>query len=182
MKEAVNISVDNDVLEKFRIALQLNGETFDDATETLMRQYISKTFEQISQSYSPKSSARNYEAGYAAGASADREYYGKAIGRIPVWAVRPNQYNHKIIRAFFAAEELNGEATLPVMEQLCSDVNDPSMYVPTFRSNYAQMKLDGPKTHGKVFEDDGERVRIWSEVEDTLMQYKNEFYNGEEQK
>ena len=59
MKEAVNISVDNDVLEKFRIALQLNGETFDDATETLMRQYNSKTLEQISQSYSPKSSARN---------------------------------------------------------------------------------------------------------------------------
>lgn len=28
----------------------------------------------------------------------------------------------------------------------------------TFRNNYAQMKIDGPKSHGKVFEDDGERV------------------------
>lgn len=28
------------------------------------------------------------------------------------------------------------------------------------------MKLDGPKSHGKVFVDDGETVSIWSEVKD----------------
>lgn len=41
--------------------------------------------------------------------------------------------------------------------------------------NYSQMKLDGPKSHGKVFEDDGETVTIWREVEDTLMKYKSSF-------
>lgn len=42
------------------------------------------------------------------------------------------------------------------------------------------MKLDGPKSHGKVFEDDGNRVWIWSEVEETLFQYKASFYQSEE--
>ena len=42
------------------------------------------------------------------------------------------------------------------------------------------MKIDGPKSHGKVFEDDGERVWIWSEVEKVLLQYKNSFYQGGE--
>jgi len=49
------------------------------------------------------------------------------------------------------------------------------LYVPTFRSNYAQMKLDGPKTHGKVFEDNGVYVTIWSEVEEVMRQYQNQF-------
>jgi hypothetical protein len=34
---------------------------------------------------------------------------------------------------------------------------------------------DGPKRHGKVFEDDGEPVTLWHEVEDTLMKYKSSF-------
>ena len=71
------------------------------------------------------------------------------------------------------------EATLTMMERLCSDKNHPELYVPTFRNNYAQMKIDGPKSHGKVFEDDGEKVWIWHEVEPLLLQYKNSFYKQE---
>ena len=66
-----------------------------------------------------------------------------------------------------------------MMERLCSDKEHPELYVPTFRNNYSQMKLDGPKSLGKVFEDDGNRVWIWSEVEDTLLQYKASFYQRE---
>lgn len=52
---------------------------------------------------------------------------------------------------------------------------NPELYEPTFRNNYSQMKLDGPKSHGKVFEDDGEKVTIWHEVENTLTRYKSSF-------
>ena len=52
--------------------------------------------------------------------------------------------------------DIAGEATLNMMERLCSDKERPDLYVPTFKNNYSQMKLDGPKSHGKVFEDDGE--------------------------
>ena len=47
---------------------------------------------------------------------------------------------------------------MSMMERLCSDKEHPELYVPTFKNNYSQMKIDGPKSHGKVFEDDGERV------------------------
>ena len=50
------------------------------------------------------------------------------------------------------------------MELLCSKKERSELYVPTFRNNYAQMKIDGPKSHGKVFEDDGEHVWIWKKV------------------
>lgn len=49
--------------------------------------------------------------------------------------------------------------------------------LPTFKNNRSQMKLDGPKSHGKVFEDDGESMWIWNEVEVVLIKYKTSFCN-----
>ena len=69
----------------------------------------------------------------------------------------------------------NGQVLLYQLEELCSQEDVPELYVPTFRNNYAQMKIDGAKTYGKVFEDDGKVVSIRSEVEETLMEYKNYF-------
>jgi len=105
------------------------------------------------------------------------ENFENATQRIPVWALKPNQYNHKIIRAYFMAVEIDEKATITMMEHLCSDIEHSELYVPTFRNNYSQMKLEGPKSHGKVFEDDGENVWIWSEVEAVIMKYKNSFCN-----
>ena len=95
--------------------------------------------------------------------------------RIPLWAKRPEQYCHKIIRGFFLCKELHGQVLLYELEELCSREEVPELYVSTFRSNYAQMKIDGAKTYGKVFEDDGKVVSIWSEVEEILMEYKSHF-------
>lgn len=46
-------------------------------------------------------------------------------------------------------------------------------------NNWKQMKLDGSKSHGKVFDDDGETVTIWCEVENILMKYKSSFCDWE---
>ena len=168
MKNEVLFYIDNDVYEKFCMALRLNGEDENDAIERSLREYISKTFERISHEYSGsggKSTSENQE----------RNYYGKAIRRIPSWALKPNQYNHKIIRAFFEAEEHSGEVLLADMEALCSDKIRSELYVPTFRNNYSQLKIDGPQSYGKVFEDDGERVWIWDEVEAVLRKHKDSF-------
>lgn len=101
-----------------------------------MRWYIAKTFEKASQTYNPRTIAKQNES---------KDFYGKAINRIPVWALKPTQYNHKIIRAFFEAQDIAGEATISMMERLCSDKEHPELFVPTFKNNYSQMKLDGPK-------------------------------------
>lgn len=61
------------------------------------------------------------------------------------------------------------------LDKLCGDESVPELYVPTFRNNYYQMKIDGVRTYGKVFEDDGREIKIWSEIEEVLMQYKHKF-------
>lgn len=167
------VSVDEDIYEKFTLAINLTLDSEKEAIETCMKWYIANAFEKVTQEYNPKGAAKK-----ALGLSS--EYYGKATQRIPTWSLKSNQYNHKIIRAYFMAAEIAGQATITIMERLCSDKDHPELYVPTFKSNYSQMKLDGPKSHGKVFEDDGENVWIWSEVESVLMEYRSSFYNGED--
>ncbi|MDD2445398.1 MAG: hypothetical protein PHX09_01125 [Clostridia bacterium] len=132
-----------------------------------MRTYIAKSFERISQEYNPKAS-KPISSG---------DFFGKAEQRIPIWALKPDQYNHKIIRAYFTAVDVAGKATIAIMERLCSDKSHPELFVPTFKNNYSQMKIDSSKSHGKIFEDNGDKVWIWSEVENTLMKYKSSFYN-----
>lgn len=168
MKKDLTFSLDDDVYEKFCIALRLTNENESDVIENCIRTYIAKTFEKVSQEYS-------YNAGNRVNVDEAKDYYGKALQRIPVWALKPNQYNHKIIRAFFEAEESAGEVSLETMELLCSDKAKSELYVPTFRNNYFQMKIDGPKSYGKVFEDDGERVWLWKEVETVLRKHKDNF-------
>lgn len=166
-KVKVNLSfqIDEDVAGKFSIALNLTNDVPNEVIENCMRKYIAAAFSNVASSMAPLAKA----------VTNDNPYYGKANQRIPKWAQRPNQYNHKIIRAYFLAEHQNGTVTLSDMKALCSDESTPELYVPTFSANYAQMKLDGQQTHGKVFEDDGTIVTIWPVVRDVLMQYKSSF-------
>lgn len=168
MSKNITFAVDEDIYEKFCIALSLTKDEQEKAIEHCMKWYIAKSFETASQVYSPNARAKPIKE------TAER-FHGKANQRIPSWALKPSQYNHRIIRAFFKAEQTTGRVTVTELERFCSDKFVPELYVPTFRSNYAQMKLDAPQSHGKVFEDDGDTVTIWSEVEDTLMQYKKFF-------
>ena len=168
MVRNITISINEDIYEKFCLAMNLTKDTENTAIETCMRWYIAKTFEKASQVYNPKTVARQNE-------DINKDFYGKAIQRIPIWAVKPNQYNHKIIRAYFKAVAATGRATIDMMERLCSDENNLELYVPTFKNNYSQMKLDGPKSHGKVFEG-CDRVWIGASRE-VLMKYKINFCN-----
>lgn len=140
MKKKIEFLIDEDIYEKFCIALRLTDENQNDAMENCMRTYIARTFEKISHEYSPSEDKKINE---------DKDFYGKAIQKIPIWALKRNQYNHKIIRAFFEAEENYPEVTLDIMELLCSDKEHSELYVPTFCNNYSQMKIDGPKSYGK---------------------------------
>ena len=165
MQKEISFTIDSDVYEKLTMALQLSGEGQETVLENCVKSYIAKTFGAISEEYSPDKKK----------SVADRDYTGKAIQRIPAWSAKPNQNNHKIIRAFFTAEESFGSVTLDTMEKLCGDKSKSDLYVSNFKNNYAQMKLDDPKTYGKVFEDDGENVWIWKEVEQMLRKYKDSF-------
>lgn len=169
MKKTVTFQISPDVYEKFNIAANLTKEDKNIVMENCLKQYIAKTFQDVAQIYDVEAPKQG---------SKEKDFFGKANQRISIWAIKPEQYNHKIIRAYFKSIDISGSATIRNMERFCSDPNDHTLFVPTFKSNYAQMKLDGAKTNGKVFEDDGANVWIWSEVEDILMNHKHDFYKG----
>lgn len=183
MKKKVIFFLDNDLYEKFLISTDLSKESKERALEQGIRWYIAKTFENAYKKYSPEESYRQYNFDNVSEINtSSNPYYAKAIGRIPNWALKPEQYNHKIIRAYFTSLHTTGSATISMMEELCSKKDCSELYVPTFKSNYTQMKIDGSNSHGKVFEDDGKNVWIWEEVKNVLLKYKSSFYSGDNRK
>lgn len=166
MKSELNVLLDSELIEKFEIALTLNNEKKEDALDTLLKSYISRTFSHAAALYENE---KNSVIG-------NDVYYGKALHKIPKWSKKPNQAIYKIIRAYFQLLE-KGDVMYSELAQRCGDsVNHPDVYNPAFSTNFAQMKFDGKKSYGKVFEvsKDG-IVTVWGYVEAQLLKYKNEF-------
>lgn len=149
-------------LEVFRAACTLEGKDTNAVVAALIREYTGKVLAKAAGEYSEPTFD-------------EAKYHAKAIKRIPKWAGHPEQYNHKIIAAYYYAKELDDRATLPRMKELCADSTRPEFYVPSFNTNYIQMKVDNPKSHGKVFIDDGYLVTIWDEVKPRLDEYAEYF-------
>ncbi len=69
-----------------------------------------------------------------------------------------------------------GLVPLVELERKCGDgANHPDTFVREFRSNFTQMKIDSPKSHGKVFEIENGNVVNWEYVKGTLETYKDYF-------
>ena len=142
MNDEFIITLDVDLKSKFEIALQLNNENREVVLEKLVRSYVSRTFAQAAAAYEETSTILPKEN--------DEYYYGKAIHRIPKWAKKQGQINHKIIRAFLQLSQ-NGTVTYSALANYCNDKEEHAdVYIPTFSSNFAQMKFDGDKSLGKV--------------------------------
>jgi len=161
----VRLSIDKDIYDIFQIVLRKSGHNEKEIIESYLLSYMTTQMEKEKRKdlIEPK----KYQV--------IEDYEGKANNRIPTWAHKPNQYNHKIIRAYFTLLKQSSRVTLYNMELLCSDKSKPQLYVPTFKTNYASMKYDGEKSHGRVFEDDGKYVTIWQGVEKTLLNYRSYF-------
>ncbi|MDY0278261.1 MAG: hypothetical protein RBQ97_09285 [Acholeplasma sp.] len=160
----IKLNVNKDLYDIFQIVLKRSNHNEKEVVENFLLSYATKQMEQDIRKDITLSRTVTSD-----------DYRGKANHKIPKWAHSPNQYNHKIIKSYFKLLETSGQVTLYNMELLCSDSTKPDLYVPTFKANYASMKLDGQKSHGRVFEDDGKYVTIWSEVEQTLMKFKRFF-------
>ena len=89
--------------------------------------------------------------------------------RVPKWLRNKEQYNSKILYAFIKLyKQNNGIVTL---EKLKEEAGIKG--VGKFEKNYDQMKNFGPKNHGKIFEQNGEKVYLWNKIEDIIWnQYK----------
>lgn len=166
MKKELNIMIDGELKRKFEMALSLNGEEKSEVIEMLLKSYVSRAFAQAAVLYENESKPVMEKSGY----------YGKALNKIPKWANKPQQAIYKIIRAFFQLEK-EGAVTYTSLASRCADyVNHSDVYVVSFATVFAQMKFDGEKSYGKIFEvkEDG-TVEIWEHVKPQLVKYKKEF-------
>jgi hypothetical protein len=81
------------------------------------------------------------------------------LSRIRLWGRRPQQMNHKIVRAFLQLER-NGEVEYSNLRRHCTEI----LHISGFDAHYASMRTDAGNAHGKVFFNDGSKVRMWDRV------------------
>ena len=90
----------------------------------------------------------------------------KKLGRIELWAGRPQQDNHQMIRAFLDLEQ-TGEVYLSVLREYC----ERELGMSGFDGKYASLKTDSGNSYGKVFFDDGDIVKMWPIVKAEVDRY-----------
>ena len=91
----------------------------------------------------------------------------KVNRRLKLWAKRQDQINSKILNAFLKLER---SGATPVREiDLRNELPDEK----SFESNFVQMKIIAERNHGKIFEQYGENISLWSPVIDAVREYEN---------
>lgn len=91
----------------------------------------------------------------------------RKLHRIELWANRPHQTNHKIIKAYLQLEK-GGAVRLDDLKRFCSNKSISEYYVEKFDGHYASMKTDSGKSHGKVFCDTKGLVSIYPRVREEI--------------
>ena len=164
----LTFEINDDLSTRFDMALQLTGEDKNIVLESLMKAYIIQSFSQTASNYQTELHGNTANKNFA-----------KAIHKIPKWASKPMLVPSKIIRAYLQLLDENGVVTYPDLMLRCSDKeNHPDEFVATFANNFAQMKFDGEKSHGKVFELIGNQtVALWKNIEEVLIMNKDKFVN-----
>lgn len=168
--KTLSVILDTEVAEKYELALLLNKENSNDVITRMLVQYITDSFSKASRAFSVQQPVRsNY-------LNEEDNNFAKANHKIPIWAHKPQQNNHRIIKAYFEIEEEKGFVTVEELTERCSNPTDyPDTLSSDFRGNFAQMKTDASNSHGKVFVVKDETVEIWDEIKEILMENKDLF-------
>lgn len=163
----LTFEINEDLSKRFDMALQLTGENKDTVLESLMKAYIVQSFSQTASAYQIEIQENNADKNFA-----------KAVHKIPKWATKPMVIPSKIIRAYLQILEDKGSVSYPELMLRCSDKESyPDEYVATFSNNFAQMKFDDEKSHGKVFEVIGNNIVLWKNIEELIIMNKEKFVN-----
>lgn len=87
----------------------------------------------------------------------------KVENRLPKWLNNPMQLNSRILYAFLRLYDPT------VGYVFYNELERVSNLGKIFSSNFDQMKNFGKKNHGKIFEQDGNRVYLWDKVKDFVL-------------
>lgn len=95
----------------------------------------------------------------------------KVRSRLQLWAQRPHQFNHRILRLYLEmVRSGEGVVTTGKMEQafVAKGYGD----IRKFSTNFTQMANIAPNNHGKVFDVRYDRVSIWPPVAEHVAEFE----------
>lgn len=175
MKREFILNIDEDILLRFNMALQLNNENCEEVCEAFMKRYFLESFSKEANAYRGKDMQDNPFS------IPQENYFGKALNKISKWAKKPNQINHRIIKAFLMLSKELPFVTYNDLLKRCTDEESfPEVYATTFTNNFNQMKFDSEKSHGKIFEVDSSGVvTLWDYIENEIIRYEGDFMKGQ---
>lgn len=182
----LNIAIDYQLQEKFNLALMLNNETEDEAIRNMIKKYIADSFLEESKKILTNDKVKSIAHQQRMELNDSFDYldvnsskYGKAKRKIPIWARRKHQNNHKIIKAFFEIEKESGSVRLSTLKSRCTNLEKyPSTFCSDFDGNFASMKSDAGNSHGKIFVVEDSQVKVWEVVINVLEEHKHYFINS----
>ena len=97
----------------------------------------------------------------------------KVSHRLKLWANRPHQINHIILRKWLELNKEKGDSvTEAMLEKAVLDVGLEGGSG-SFHSNFSQMKVIAEKNHGKVFDVSNGIVNLWQPVEEAVFEFKS---------
>ena len=167
-KVPLNLQINESLFKRFEAALVLTKEPLESALEKSINLYIND-------------SAKILTGPQGTGDDAIEKF-------IKSWAHGAGRINQIIIKSFFKSVELDGKATFASMKALCSNQKQyPRLFIYKhngFENFYRKMKASevqdghikkGNSIDGKVFWEDGDEVKILSDVLPAIEKHKSYF-------
>lgn len=155
----INFELPDELYKKFNAALVLVEREENEVLVDLVKSYIETLFPQQNSIHSVVTPPVRREE-------------NKVENRLPLWAKRPGQLNHKILQTYFLCEE-NEIADKNRMREFFVLCNHGTEW--QFDNNFASMCTNEGQSHGKVFECDGLFVSLAPEIKTLALKYRDNF-------
>lgn len=138
------------------------SETFKFLCHTCHRKYDNKNLQNIeNRNILNKNKVKNSQK-----EDAIRKEIEKVKTRVPKWLKNKEQINTRILLNYFKLLRKNEKV-------LYNDLKNECMKIPTFETNYDQMKNFGEKNHAKVFEENNYEIHLWEPVKKYIIDEYN---------
>lgn len=89
------------------------------------------------------------------------------LRRIELWAKRPHQINHKIIRGFLELYRISPKVEKETLRSLCEE----KYQIKTFDNNFVQLQTDRGNSHAKVFIDKEGIIGVYDDAMEEIQKY-----------
>ena len=161
----IKITLSEELYRRFSAACVLAGQDQSDVLHAKIEEFISTTFSnELSTLNVPSQSPVQ-----------PLNTQSKVLTRIPLWAKRPDQHNHKILRTFFVIER-DGMTTRDRMKDFFIESGYGSAW--QFENNFNSMRTNEGNSHGQVFACVNDLVTLSEEASSIAYKYREYFIAG----